>query len=548
VSFRAQGGASRSTTQAISPDTISGVGDARVQFAFSMRDGIKAKDIPLTIQGGFNKLTAQNLGVGQKLEGAQVSFWVAGGVLTGKGEGRFAGAPATIEFRKEPQDAAPQLKLSMTLDDAARGKLGLHAGKAITGPMPVKIVPATEAGGQAQAFDVEADLTRTAIDGFIPGWTKPAGRSGKLSFRLAPGDDQTKFTKINLAAAPVTVTGEAITARDGTLVSAKFDSFKISQGDDLHVEVTRGEGNVFRTAVKGNAIDLRPYVKSFLSGAQTDTQDADLELKAASAIGFGDEKGSGLDLRMSRRGQGLTEFRFAGRVGRSDVSASLSREGRPLITIETADAGAFLRFVDLYSHMSSGIMVMRVTPSTGSQAGAVAIRDFSLHNEEALGRIFAAAPPPHSSSDGRAIYAGPLDAQEVQFNKMQASFVRNAGRLDIREALIVGNQAGITLTGLLDFAKNSQNLNGTFVPIYGLNNAFTKVPFFGPLLGGGSNEGLLGVNFHVAGSLAQPEITVNPLSVVTLGFLRRLFDIGGQGPHDFESNAQPLPDRTRSDR
>jgi hypothetical protein len=559
VSFRAQGGADafiaamqrdapRGSAQPISPDSVSGLGDARIQFSFAMRDGIKAKDVPLTIQGAFNKLTAQNLGVGQKLEGAQVSFSVSGGTLTGKGEGRFAGVPATIEFRKEPQDLAPQLRLSLTLDDAARGKLGLHAGKAITGPMPVKIAVANEAAGQTPAFDVEADLTRNSIDGFIPGWTKPAGRPGKLSFRMTPGDDQTRFSRIILAAPPVAVTGEAATAKDGTLVSAKFDSFKISQGDDLHVEVTRGEGSVFKTSVKGAAIDLRPYVKSFLSGTQTDTQDADLELKAASAIGFGDEKGSALELRMSRRGQGLSEFRFAGRVGRSEVSAVLSREGRPLITIETADAGAFLRFVDLYSHMNSGIMVLRVTPSVGSQAGAVAIRDFSLRNEEALGRIFAAAPPPRSGSDGGAVYAGPLDAQDVQFNKMQASFVRNAGRLDIREALVVGNQAGITVTGLLDFGRNSQSLNGTFVPIYGLNNAFTKVPFFGPLLGGGSNEGLLGVNFHVSGSLAQPEITVNPLSVMTPGFLRKLFDIGGQGSHDYESNAQPLPDRTHGER
>jgi hypothetical protein len=558
ISFRAQGGADafiaamqrdmpRDQGQPVSPESVSGLGDARIQFTLALRDGVKAKDVPLSIQGSFAKLTAQNIGAGQRLENAQLTFGVLpGGVLTGKGDGRFAGAPAAIELRKDVGELTPQIRLAVTLDDAARAKLGLHAGKAITGPMPVKISPAAEAVGQAQAFDIEADLTRTAIDGIIPGWTKPAGRPAKLTFKLTPGDEQTRFSKINLLAAPVVVAGEAVTGKDGALISAKFDSFKVSPGDDLRVDVTR-DGNVFKTAVRGNAIDLRPFVKSFIAGSQTDTQDADLDLKSANAIGFGDERGSSLDLHLSRRGQALTDFRFDGRIGRADVSAALSHEGRPLVTVETRDAGAFLRFIDLYRHMTAGEMVLRLTPSTGSQAGAISIRNFSLRNEEALGRIFAAAPPPHTANDSGG-YVAPLDPGEVQFSRMQASFVRNAGRLDIREALIVGNQAGITVSGLLDFAKNSQSLSGTFVPAYGLNNVFSKVPFFGPLLGGGSNEGLLGVNFRVVGSLSQPEISVNPLSAMAPGILRKLFDIGGPGERDDEPNKQRALERNGTGR
>ena len=191
---------------------------------------------------------------------------------------------------------------------------------------------------------------------------------------------------------------------------------------------------------------------------------------------------------------------------------------------------------------------MRLTPSVGSQAGAVSIRDFSLRNEEALGRFFAAAPPPKTAPDSTAANLAPLAAGEAQFTRMQASFVRNAGRLDIKEALIVGNQAGITVTGPLDFARNTTNLTGTFVPAYGLNNVFSKVPLFGPLLGGGSNEGLLGVNFRVTGSLSQPDVTVNPLSAMTPGFLRKLFDIGAPGARDLEPDARRSVDTTHGER
>ncbi len=70
-------------------------------------------------------------------------------------------------------------------------------------------------------------------------------------------------------------------------------------------------------------------------------------------------------------------------------------------------------------------------------------------------------------------------------------------------------------------------MNGTFVPLYGLNNVVAQVPLFGPLLAGGHNEGLFAVNFRVAGRLASPDVSVNPLSAVAPGFLRKLFSAGG---------------------
>ena len=67
------------------------------------------------------------------------------------------------------------------------------------------------------------------------------------------------------------------------------------------------------------------------------------------------------------------------------------------------------------------------------------------------------------------------------------------------------------------------NLGGTFVPLFGVNNLFSQVPLLGPLLGGGRHEGLLGLNYKITGSAANPELNVNPLSVLAPGFLRQIF-------------------------
>jgi hypothetical protein len=77
------------------------------------------------------------------------------------------------------------------------------------------------------------------------------------------------------------------------------------------------------------------------------------------------------------------------------------------------------------------------------------------------------------------------------------------------------------------------------VPAYGLNNAFAQVPLFGPLLGGGQYEGLFAVNFRLTGQASAPALTVNPLSAVAPGFLRKLFGVGGAA--DAPTGSVPTP-------
>ena len=57
-------------------------------------------------------------------------------------------------------------------------------------------------------------------------------------------------------------------------------------------------------------------------------------------------------------------------------------------------------------------------------------------------------------------------------------------------------------------------MSGTFVPMYGLNNMFGQIPIVGLFLGGGSNEGLIGVTYEVVGTPGQPVLRVNPISAM----------------------------------
>ena len=125
---------------------------------------------------------------------------------------------------------------------------------------------------------------------------------------------------------------------------------------------------------------------------------------------------------------------------------------------------------------------------------------------------------------GRSREAG----NDVAFTRLKGSFVRTPTRFDLRDGVIWGNEIGISGQGSVDYGRDRVDIAGTFVPGFGLNNAFAQVPILGPLLGGGQYEGLFAVNFRVAGSVNSPSMSINPLSAIAPGILRKFIDpLGG---------------------
>jgi hypothetical protein len=69
-------------------------------------------------------------------------------------------------------------------------------------------------------------------------------------------------------------------------------------------------------------------------------------------------------------------------------------------------------------------------------------------------------------------------------------------------------------------------IKGSLVPVVGVN--FNKIlgaiPLVGNILVSKKGEGIFGVTYSAKGNADQPSITVNPLSMLTPGILRRIFE------------------------
>jgi hypothetical protein len=68
-------------------------------------------------------------------------------------------------------------------------------------------------------------------------------------------------------------------------------------------------------------------------------------------------------------------------------------------------------------------------------------------------------------------------------------------------------------------------MTGSFMPLNTINNAVEAIPLIGDILTWGGNESIIAMDYAVRGKFDNLNITVNPLSTLTPGFLRGIFDV-----------------------
>ena len=83
---------------------------------------------------------------------------------------------------------------------------------------------------------------------------------------------------------------------------------------------------------------------------------------------------------------------------------------------------------------------------------------------------------------------------------------------------------GLTATGRVYDKNDNISLTGTFMPANEINLAVSNIPIIGQLLSNGRDEALIGITYRLTGPRHNPNLEVNPLSVVAPGVFRKIFE------------------------
>lgn len=534
------------TSVSIDPASLKGSVEGEADIGLRLAEKMGPKDVRVGVNASIKGLTIDKAIGGEKIEAGAFQLSVDRDQVLLKGDAKVFGAPAAIEVRASGK-AKPRATLALVLDEATRARKGYGLGGAISGPISLKVATDLDAPDDRD-MQIDADLSKARIDGVIPGWTKAAGQAGRAKAMLSTTNSGGwQLEDIELDSGTLSVRGTAQLGADGQFIKASLPTFKVSTGDSARLDAERA-GGVLKLTVKGNSIDARPFLRSLQTGTIEKSGGKDIEVALRSTVlsGFNGEVVADANLNLGVRGGEMKRFDLSGGFDRGPVTTRLvtRQGGQPTLTVSSEDAGAFLRFFDIYNRMQGGHLTLGATLGSGNQAGTLLVKDFVLRNEPAMKRLVADNAAQSAGDVGRidpALVKRLTANQDVRFSKMTVEFARNAGRLDIKDAVIWGPEVGGSIAGYLDYARDKVDLTGTFVPAYSLNNFFAQVPVLGPLLGGGRNEGLFAVRYSIIGKVSAPTLTVNPLTAIAPGFLRKLIDIrGASGPPGAPTPPMPI--------
>ena len=524
------------------PSQYKGQMDGTIDIDLKLGKTATPDDVSVKTNLVATNLSVEKVLANERLEASNLVIATTKTLMSVKGDGRMFGAPVSLELKKTgnaPTDAS----LIFTIDDATRVKRGFDFGVGFSGPMLIKATTQLADGDRSKTdpataemrAQIDVDLSKTSIDGLLPGWIKLAGRPGRTTFTYIQNANAVRLDSFQLDAGNASFRGAVQLGTNMGFESARFSSFKLSPQDDLKLDIVK-EGSGLKLTGKAGAMDARPFINDLLAHSRAKSADAldyDLDLKTGSLVGFNKEHIDGLDLKLKRRGSVIQKSVVIGKLGGQPLKITTDESSeQPVFTLTAENAGALLNFLDMYRHMEGGSMSVVFKPSLERITGAVQIRNFVLNDEPAI------RPLLNQNASG----AGADGQNKVRFSRLQGNFDRSDGRIDINDAAMWGAQIGATMQGVMDYGRDVIDLAGNLIPAYQFNNLFAKIPLFGPLLGGGKNEGLFAINYRITGKVSAPVLRVDPLSAIAPGILRKIMGVADgtqNNPNNFAPNRTP---------
>lgn len=454
----------------------------------------------------------------------QLSFVAsqAGYRIAGQAEVDGLGADVVIEGKLEEGAAPPTMLLSATLDADDLKKMGFDASEFIKGKVKFVAKPMPD-GSIQMAIDLQdAEVTVKDL-----GISKAAGVPGALQAAVKQKGTLTELSQIDVAFEHVKLAGSLEFDSKAGLQSAQFSSFALSEGDEAQLSVTPIRDG-FQVRLRGDQLDLKPMLKRFFSlgegstgGPQAtsfkQTIAVDAELKRA--LGYYKTSAFNVDLELVLRGADLQRVSLQTQLG-GDRSLSVTTNPTPdgkVMSVAFNDLGTMLRLIGVYPNIEGGdgSLVLQTLSDQKVDVGTFTLRNFAIVDEANVAQILG------NHQESRQLISR---QNKLEFRSGEVKFIRRKDRVEVQDAILTGDSVGGTARGFIYTDTRQYDLTGTYVPLFGLNNVFQKLPIFGPLLGGREGEGLFGVTFAIRGPLDKPDFRVNPVSALVPGAFRRMFE------------------------
>ncbi|MDB2415365.1 AsmA-like C-terminal region-containing protein, partial [Rickettsiales bacterium] len=197
-------------------------------------------------------------------------------------------------------------------------------------------------------------------------------------------------------------------------------------------------------------------------------------------------------------------------------------EDRSSFLMESDNAGSILRALGISNNVNNGRLTLQAISKRYENnnlfaEGTLRLDEFKAIKTPILGKLLTLA-----SLKG---ITDILNQEGISFKKFEAPFNMSDNIINIKNAKSSGSSIGITGEGTIDMNNGHMDISGVVIPAHEVNKALSNIPIVGKLIVGKKNEGVIATKYRIKGPYEDAKVTVNPLSILTPGFLRNLFDI-----------------------
>ena len=498
-----------------------------------LRD-VSLDDLGIVADARLANVRIGKLVAGRDLDQGQLTLHATTDGLDVAGTAAVARVPARLSVAMDfaagpPSQVQETAHVAATLDPVRLKRLGIDVGTLLTGSFGIDADARVRRDGRTEVV-ARADLTNAGFGAAPLPWRKDAGHPATGDASLTLDRDGSISLHHFIARGPgLDVDAATENQRGGSLV--RLRRLRLGTAVDLAgtVALPTGAGGGYVIDVAGPTLDLTG-VRKALAGTGTTSKGGSPTPFVATAkidhVTLGDGRALlGVAAHVERGAEGVRDVELSGAtVGPPASPFHLSMHPTPSgrrIEAHTDDLGAVLAGLGVFDGIGGGRLKIVGVPKLDaagrpSTVGVVTLDALRLRDAPWAARLLKAL----------TLY-GVVDLLRgpgVGVTRATAPFELQGDVLTLRDARAVSPSLGVTAKGQIDLGRELVAMRGTVVPAYLFNTIPGRLPLIGRAFSPERGGGLLSAMFSLRGKLSDPAIMVNPLSLLTPGALRGLFD------------------------
>lgn len=539
-----------------------GTHTTRLALEFPLLSELEAEEVSVKSDSDITGLVLTDVVKGRGVTDGAVALTIDNDAMTAKGTALYAGTAAEFEWRQDftgSNNVETRIAAKATADARIREIFDVYMSDRIEGPVPINFIY-EERRDKTETFSAGLNLTDAKFS--LPGfeWEKPAGTAATAEvavlmtdgtvtalpqFRVEAGDFRAagKATfSLGISAGPTGSAGSESTASGATAaVDPVIETLDIERfilgATSFSATVRRAADRSYTIDVSGGGFDAAPFIGQDLGGIDAPDLPA-LRLTGTFGRFWVGQAAPTSNVRMELKRDATRWERIVVEGALPDGGKAISVKMLPTpeghtLEIYSADAGSLLNAMDVTDTIRTGIIEINGVRKGGPDApwqGIAEMKRFRVADAPNFARLLTLA-----SFTG---INDTISGKGISFDRLRFPYVFENQAATITEARAVGSELGITATGRVDFGKDAIYINGTIIPAYTINSLLGRIPVIGTILTGEKGGGIFAASYKISGPVEKPKISVNPLSALAPGFLRKLLDGGGSSPTEGQTPDQ----------